>query len=1171
MKVKHLKHLMMLLAVLWALSLNCARLAAQTQTTGDVAGVVTDASGAVVPDAKVVLKSNDRGSSQDVTTSKDGVYRFFLLAPGSYTVIVSAAGFQTSQQVVQVNLGQIATADMHLSVGSANTTVTVSEEAPLVESENGNVSSTLSEKQIQEMPNSGNDITFNAQLAAGSVSNTAGGGLGNFSSFGISATANLFTLNGMDDNDPFLSLNNSGATNLTLGNNEVQEVSVTTNGYSGEYGTLAGANVAFVTKSGTNEWHGKDSYYWNGRALNANSWFNNAGGVPRSFVNANQWGADIGGPIVKNKVFGYFNTEGLYLFIPAGGETISIPSPQFAAATQAFINSTYGSASPTGTFYNSILGLYAGTPGGPGTAAVPSTTVNPQTGTLLGGGCDASVADIDAATGTTHFAGTTTTPGTPCANQLTSVASNMTHDWLVAGRVDWNIGNNDRMFTRIQKEHGLQASVTDPINPIFNAQSDQPEYQAQYQWTHSFAGSAVNQFIASGQWYSAVFNNVNRTATLAAFPTLLNFGNGAFQTLGGFFGLGNNLPQGRNVTQYQFSDDYSKTIGAHTLKVGLKFRRDDVTDFDLGLFTDGVVTPSNLGAFFFGGFDPGVGTNPIGGVSNLTQAFTQSTKFPAALYNLGGYVEDDWKIKSDLTLTFALRLEHNSNPICTTDCFAAPFEPFLSLDHDVNTPYNATIQTGRRQALPYLTTVAPQPRFGFAYTPHIFGMKGETVIRGGIGFFYDAFPGIVVDNFAQNSPAFNTFSINSSLATPNIAPAAANNLFAATAGSNTAFLQGFSNGATFPEIAASVPGFSPPGLFSASQRPLNPQYQKWSLEVERSFGQSMSLDVEYVGNHGIHELFFDNGLNAAVPLGTQGFTNGFNGLPLTPLDQRFGPVTQTISGGVSNYNGLAVTFTRRWSSGIVQVNYVYSHALDDYSNGGNPGVPFVSTAFGASNSAISFPENPFNPREFNYGNSDYDVRHYLSADYVWTLPIRRLLRDRGWHPLTDGWQVSGTVFARTGLPFTPVDLSTSGALLGLNYPGTIFANQISSADLYVTCPAGQPQEKICLNTSDFTTSPSGFGNVTRNQLRGPHYFDTDFTLMKQTKIPGWEKGQIGFGAQFYNIFNHPNFQAPVADVSNPNFFGSIVETVNPPTTAFGSGLGANASPRIIQAKLQFTF
>ncbi len=149
MNRKHIKRLAALFAVLCSLSFNSARLAAQTQTTGDVAGVVTDASGAVVPAAKVVLKSNDRGTSQDITTSKDGVYLFFLLAPGSYTVTASAAGFQTSQQVVQVSLGQIATADVHLTVGSSNSTVTVTEEAPLVESENGNVSSTLSEKQIQ--------------------------------------------------------------------------------------------------------------------------------------------------------------------------------------------------------------------------------------------------------------------------------------------------------------------------------------------------------------------------------------------------------------------------------------------------------------------------------------------------------------------------------------------------------------------------------------------------------------------------------------------------------------------------------------------------------------------------------------------------------------------------------------------------------------------------------------------------------------------------------------------------------------------------------------------------------------------------------------------------------------------------------------------------------------
>ncbi len=1141
------KHVIaVLFAFLVALSMGSTRLAAQTQTTGDIAGTVTDPSGAVVPDATVVLKSSGRGTAQNTKTNKEGSYRFYLLTPGTYSLSVSATGFESSQNTVQINLGQITTGDVHLTVGSSATTVTVTEEAPLTDSENGNVSSTLNEKQVQGIPNSGNDITFTAQLAAGSVANTAGGGLGNFSSFGISATANLFTLNGMDDNDPFLSLNNSGATNLTLGNNEVQEVSVTTNGYSGEYGTLAGANVAFVTKSGSNDFHGKASYYWNGRALNANSWFNNAGGAPRPFVNANQWGADIGGPVIKNKLFWYFNTEGLYLFIPAGGNTIFIPSPQFASATQSFINTKYGAASPTAAFYNNIFNLYGHTPGGPGTP-LPLTGASP-------GGCDASVADINAAAGTTF--GT----ATPCANSLTAVASNMTHDWLVAGRMDWNLGNNDRMYTRIQKEHGLQASITDPINPIFNAQSNQPEYQGQFQWTHAFSSSAVNQVIASGQWYSAQFSNVNRAATLAAFPTLLNFGNSAFQTLGGFFGLGNNLPQGRNVTQFQLSDDYSKTIGAHTLKFGLKYRRNDVTDFDLGFFTAGVITPSNLGAFFFGGFDPA----SAGSVSNLTQSFTKSTEFPVALYNLGGYAEDDWKVSSNLMLTLALRLEHNSNPICTTLCFAAPVTQFTSLDHDPNIPYNEAIQVGRKQALPYLTTIAPQPRLGFAYTPHFFGMHGETVIRGGIGIFYDAFPAVVVDNFAQNSPAFNIFSINASAATPNLTPGETNNLFDAASASNKAFLAGFNNGATFSQISASVPGFSPPGLFSASNHPVNPQYQKWNLEIEHRFGQNMSLDVQYVGNHGIHELFFDNSLNAAVPGGA------FVGLPSAPLDTRFGPVTQTLSDGVSNYNGLATTFTRRWGSGIVQVNYVYSHALDMVSNGGNPGVPFVSTAFGATNSAISFPEDPFNPRKFNYGNADYDAKHYVSANYVWTLPIRRALREHGWKPLTDGWQVGGTVFARSGLPFTPIDGATSGGLLGNDYAGTVFANQISNSNVFITCPAGQPHQSICLNPADFTTSPDGFGNLTRNQLRGPHYFNTDFSLMKQTKIPHWERGQIGFGAQFYNVFNHPNFQSAIGDVSNGQF-GQVVRTVSPPTTVFGSGLGADASPRLIQAKLQFTF
>ena len=181
------------------------------------------------------------------------------------------------------------------------------------------------------MPNPGNDLSYIAQSAPGVVQNTQGGN-GNFSAYGLPATSNLFTLNGQNENDPFLNLNNSGATNLLLGNNDVREATVVTNGYSGQYGTLAGANVNYVTKSGSNSFHGNALYWWNGSALNANSFFNNQNGAPKPFDNANQWAASFGGPIKKNKTFFFIDTEGLRFVLPTS-TNVRVPSPQFEAAT----------------------------------------------------------------------------------------------------------------------------------------------------------------------------------------------------------------------------------------------------------------------------------------------------------------------------------------------------------------------------------------------------------------------------------------------------------------------------------------------------------------------------------------------------------------------------------------------------------------------------------------------------------------------------------------------------------------------------------------------------------------------------------------------------------------------------------------------------------------------
>jgi hypothetical protein len=260
----------------------------QSLTSGDVTGTVVDPSGAAVPDATVTLKNNETGSTQTTTTSSTGAYRFRLLNPGSYSVSATATGFQGRAQNVSVAVGQTSTVNMQMQLASASQTVEVTAQAGVIQTDNGNVSTTISPEIVANMPNPGNDLTYYVQSAAGATMNTQGG-YGNTASFGISATSNLFTIDGMNENDPFLNLNNSGATNLMLGANDIQTATVVNNGYTGEYGSLAGMNVNYVTKSGTNAYHGNLQYFWNGRVLNANDWFLNNTGTPRSFDNANQW------------------------------------------------------------------------------------------------------------------------------------------------------------------------------------------------------------------------------------------------------------------------------------------------------------------------------------------------------------------------------------------------------------------------------------------------------------------------------------------------------------------------------------------------------------------------------------------------------------------------------------------------------------------------------------------------------------------------------------------------------------------------------------------------------------------------------------------------------------------------------------------------------------------
>ena len=277
-----------------------------------------------------------------------------------------------------------------------------------MQAQNGDISTTFSNQLVELIPNPGNDLSYVLQTAPGAVMNTQKG-YGNSSTFGLPGTSNLFMLNGMTENDPFLNLNNSGASTLLLGLNDVQEVTVVNNGYSTQYGSLAGANVSYVSKSGTNNFHGNANYYWNGRAMNANSWFNKQSQLANTppsnqppFVNVNQWSTSVGGPIVRDKTFFFVDYEGLRSLLPTSMPT-NIPTPAFEAVTLAQIGAKQPAQLP---FYQQMFSIYNSAPGASRAQNV-----------LQNGGCD----------------GTLVVPGGVCALQFRSTAGNLIHGMAAVG------------------------------------------------------------------------------------------------------------------------------------------------------------------------------------------------------------------------------------------------------------------------------------------------------------------------------------------------------------------------------------------------------------------------------------------------------------------------------------------------------------------------------------------------------------------------------------------------------------------------------------------------------------------------------------------------------------------------------------------------------------------
>jgi hypothetical protein len=764
------------------------------------------------------------------------------------------------------------------------------------------------------------------------------------------------------------------------------------------------------------------------------------------------------------------------------------------------------------------------------------------------------------------------TTGDGCASQRQASLNNSDGENLIVVKIDHTIDANNSVWYRFQQDTGLQAAYTDPVNPVFNSYSPQPQRTLVAGYTHVFSSTFVNQFNPGASWYSSIFEPNNYSQVVETFPIVLESASDSvpFTTLGG---NDNTYPQGRKVTQWQINDNLTWTLGRHTWNFGINTRRLDATNYDLGEGTAPTVTYNDLAQFTYGA------------------AYTASQSFPVSLKervssgNLEYYAMDTYKPIARTTITYGMRVTWNTNVTSEKNLFARPSGSFLDASHDTDQPLNQVVLGDVHDLFPAMPLFIYQPRASFAYQ-----LLPRVAIHGGFGVFNDIIPMQIADLGAMNAPNDPTFvgGIGGQVGGIGIAPGVPGSAIDAAVNANVAFqkifrsggppCEGIQPGAPTCPLAVSLNSF-PSGTLKT------PYYYQYNFGVEQQIGARGNLRMDFVGTRGLHEPF-------QVQLnGYQTVCDGcFAPFPYRrPLDQRFGNVNEFRTDANSSYAGLQTSYSQQWRGLTLHGNYTFSHCLDEISNGG-----LLSFSTGGLMSPL--------PGELDrqYASCDYDVRHNVSAYGLYQVPFhsrRRFLR-----PAFEGWSISETAILHSGLPFTVLSqpyIANGNGVFQANGASTVqfnapaYANRVPGAPVYqknsvagVTV-AGTKQwlnPDAFISSVDPTTgacaggdSPANcrFGNSGRNSVRGPHYTNSDIYITRTFPIK--EGITFRLDAQMFNAFNHPNFALPseveagVPGVSVPARFGTLESTISPPTGLLGVGLGGDSSPRMIafQGRIEF--
>ncbi len=1061
------------------------------QFTGNIQGTVADPSGAAVAQAKVTLINVATQVSATTNTDASGSYRFLSLAPGSYKITVEAAGFAKAEATVTLETNQNLNIPISVKVGTATQAVTVTAEVPLLNTAETRNQLTLETQELSTLPVAGRNMLSLVSLAPGVsglglmggpgvASGTPGTGVDNYSTEtavdvsvnGQGTVANMWIVDGLD----VTSAIRQGVLNLTPNPDGIQETNIQVNTFSVEYGRGSGLQVALTTKSGSDQFHGLASDYFSYQSMYAKRSLPNSD-HPYNPFHSNNFSAAIGGPIIpRHQFFFFFGVEPLRSSASTGNQTLLFPAPEFAAFAQA---------NNPGTFGTKILNTYVptkvavgGTPPITADKYFGNDPKDPQNRPL----CVTQPAALE---------------NIPCSTPMIDSgifnSSSFRNGDQYFLRVD-KYFKNDRIYGSFYRT--LLHNGAPNVIPQFTTTNHTTERAFQVNWTHTFNPTTLNEAIFAQNRIEGFLGETG-DFTIPGISVAA-----AGQNVG--YGVG--FAQGDFIQHnYHWRDVLTHVRGAHVLKVGYEgWFGDDVEPFQgpwshpgfnfdnlLQLAQDAPIKES------------GVMYNPITGQQQLWD-------WNAASKTWGLFAEDTWKARRSLTLTLGFRFDDQGNPYSRSASTV-----FGNFHLGTGSTFQQQVANGIAKPSNNAVNRAPKAydvRLGAAWD---INGRGDWVLRGGFGMYSNWLtPANIQEEFRGNPPGLILPTFVSTNAPAN------RPVFGQGTGSKPPF------GFLFPALAGTplcpaapcldaAGGIVGGGLTIGGIDPniVSPTAYIFAATLEHRIGSYFVASVLYSGSHTANlvgagnaggQVSYGVDINA-VPGDLIG--KPANSLP-TRLNPSFGAINYTQNNRVGNYEGVSFDVRARVKRGFFDVSYTRSSSKDD---------------------AGRYP-TALNPHQY-YGPSPWDVPNRLSATFNYELPgLQNGVGPVG--KLTGGWGVSGTSIYQSGYPFTVFNGASFAQ--GGDYNADGDNDDFPNVSSYSQSTSRSAYLMGSILKSQFSApTPGTEGNENTGRFRNPPFVQTNTTVYKNTHIT--ERLNFQFRFEFYNLFNHPNFQNINGDLSAGNF------------------------------------